>query len=150
MTDKVIIYTDGVCKGNNKGKCKGEGIGGWGFWLQDKDEERELCGGELQSTNNRMELMAAIKALESLPAKSNIKLNTDSAYVRNGITEWIIRWKKNGWKNSNKKPVENKDLWQRLDEVTQCCQVSWEADNSGNERAKRLANQGVLKMENKK
>ncbi len=118
MTEKLRIYTDGACKGN-------PGPGGWGALLIYKDQEKELSGGEDNTTNNRMELMAAIKALESLKRPVMADLYTDSQYVRQGITEWIHNWKKNGWKNSQKKPVVNADLWQRLDELRAQHQIEW-------------------------
>ena len=108
MTEKVTIYTDGACSGN-------PGPGGWGAILRFGDVEKELKGGENPSTNNRMELMAAISALEALKKPASVDLTTDSQYVRGGITGWIHNWKRNGWKTADKKPVKNADLWQRLD-----------------------------------
>ena len=141
---KVEIYTDGACKGN-------PGRGGWGVLLKHKDKKKELWGGENNTTNNRMELMAAIKALEALNNHSIVDLYTDSNYVRNGITEWIHNWKKNGWKTAAKKAVKNADLWQQLDLLSKQHTVEWHwvkghAGDPGNERADQLANLGVEKL----
>ncbi|MCI5047080.1 MAG: ribonuclease HI [Aquisalinus sp.] len=140
MSD-IHIYTDGACSGN-------PGPGGWGVLIQRENEEEELYGGEIETTNNRMEMMAAIKALEHIPAGESVTLHTDSTYVMKGITEWIKGWKAKGWKNSQKKPVKNKDLWLALDELVSTRQVTWQwvkghAGNEGNERADALANQGM-------
>ena len=108
MTPQVVIHTDGACSGN-------PGPGGWGAVLHFKDQEKELWGGELQTTNNRMELMAAIQALEGLKRPCKVELHTDSQYVQKGIHEWIHGWKKRGWLTADKKPVKNDDLWKRLD-----------------------------------
>jgi len=138
MSDpEVQIWTDGACRGN-------PGPGGWGALLRYNQHERELCGGEPDTTNNRMELMAAIMALEALKRPTRVHLTTDSNYVRQGITEWIVRWRKNGWKTASRKPVANADLWRRLDEAVQRHRVrwSWVRGHSGhpeNERADRLA-----------
>ena len=137
----VEIFTDGACRGN-------PGPGGWGALLRYGGQEKELCGGEAQTTNNRMELMAAIRALESLKRPCSVQLTTDSSYVRNGITEWLPSWKKRGWKTAAKKPVKNADLWQRLEQAVQSHQVSWHwvKGHSGhpeNERADILANRGI-------
>ena len=137
----VEIFTDGACRGN-------PGPGGWGALLRYSGHEKELCGGEAQTTNNRMELMAAIRALESLKRPCSVQLTTDSSYVRNGITEWLPSWKKRGWKTAAKKPVKNADLWQRLEQAVQSHQVSWHwvKGHSGhpeNERADILANRGI-------
>jgi ribonuclease HI len=137
----VEIYTDGACRGN-------PGPGGWGVLLKYGTRTRELCGGESPTTNNRMELMAAIKALESLNQPSQVWLHTDSAYLRNGITSWLPKWKQNGWKTTDKKPVKNSDLWQRLDAAASQHQVRWlwvkgHAGDPGNERADALANKGM-------
>ena len=141
MTETVIIYTDGACKGN-------PGVGGWGVWLQYKGKEKELCGGELQTTNNRMELMAAIQALETLTRSCEVELNTDSKYVVQGIQEWLPNWKKRGWKTAAKTPVKNEDLWRRLDEAMSRHQVKWvwvkgHSGDYGNEKADSLANKGI-------
>jgi ribonuclease HI len=137
----VVIYTDGACKGN-------PGPGGWGAWLQAGGHEKDLCGGEALTTNNRMELTAVIEALVSLKRSCNITIYTDSEYVRKGITEWIHGWKQRGWKTADKKPVKNADLWQRLDALRALHQVDWRwvkghAGDPGNERADALANRGA-------
>lgn len=137
----VEIYTDGACKGN-------PGPGGWGALLRYGEHEKQLFGGEGNTTNNRMELMAAIKALEELKRSCDVKLTTDSQYVRKGITEWLVNWKKNGWKTAAKKPVKNADLWQMLDEQVQRHNVEWHwvKGHSGhpeNELADELANRGA-------
>ncbi len=137
----VDIYTDGACSGN-------PGPGGWGVLLLWRNDERELFGGEPGTTNNRMELMAAIQALESLKRPVKARLHTDSTYVKDGITQWIHNWKKKGWKTANRKPVKNKDLWQRLDEAIASHDVEWHwiKGHSGhpeNERADELARQGI-------
>ena len=141
MDDVVEIYTDGACSGN-------PGPGGWGAVLRWKGKERELFGGETDTTNNRMELMAAIMALESLKRAVKVRLWTDSVYVKDGITEWIHGWKKNGWRTSAKKPVKNVDLWQRLDAALAQHDVEWRwvkghAGHPENERADELARKGV-------
>jgi len=141
MTDAVIIYTDGACKGN-------PGIGGWGVWLRYKGKEKELCGGEWLTTNNRMELMAAIQALETLTRPCEVKMFTDSKYVLQGITEWLPNWKKRGWKTANKGKVKNEDLWKRLDLATTRHIIHWEwvkghSGDIGNDKADTLANQGI-------
>ncbi|SNZ05523.1 ribonuclease HI [Cohaesibacter gelatinilyticus] len=138
---KVTIYTDGACSGN-------PGPGGWGALLLYGEHERELYGGEAETTNNRMELQAAIEALNALKRSCEIDLYTDSQYVKGGITGWIHGWKKNGWKTSNKKPVKNAELWQALDEALRPHQVSWHwvkghAGHEGNERADELARRGM-------
>ena len=139
--DKVEIFTDGACKGN-------PGPGGWGAWLIAGSNERELCGGELNTTNNRMELMAVIEALNALKRPCEIILHTDSQYVQKGISEWIHGWKARGWKTAAKAPVKNVDLWQALDVAQQRHKIEWRwikghAGHEGNERADALANQGV-------
>lgn len=141
MSDTVTIYTDGACKGN-------PGPGGWGAWLSCNGKEKELFGGEADTTNNRMELTAVIRALEALKRSCTVDLHTDSKYVQQGITAWIHGWKKNGWRTSDKKPVKNDDLWKALDELAQQHQIKWHwvkghAGHAGNERADRLANRGV-------
>ena len=137
----IKVFTDGACKGN-------PGQGGWGALIIENDTEREIYGGESNTTNNRMELMAVIKALELLKEQKNITVFTDSTYVQKGISEWIINWKRNGWKSSNKKSVKNKDLWVELDNLNDQMSVKWQwikghAGHSGNERADYLANLGV-------
>ena len=138
---QVTIHTDGACKGN-------PGRGGWGAILQSGAHEKELWGGEPATTNNRMELMAAIMALEALKGPSEVTLVTDSKYVMQGITEWIGGWKARGWKTADKKPVKNEDLWRRLDTARGRHKVTWKwvKGHSGhdlNERADQLANRGM-------
>src|SRR5580658_9816785 len=138
----VEIYTDGACSGN-------PGPGGWGAVLTYSGREMELYGGEpAPTTNNRMELMAAIQALESLTRPSVVRLHTDSSYLRNGITSWLASWKRNGWRTASKQAVKNEDLWRRLDEAASRHDVNWlwvkgHAGNPGNERADALANRGM-------
>ncbi len=139
--DKIEIYTDGACKGN-------PGPGGWGAWLIAGEHEKELCGGELNTTNNRMELRAVIEALNALKRPSDVVVHTDSKYVQQGISEWIEGWKKRGWRKADKSPVLNVDLWQALDEARQRHTIEWRwvkghAGHTGNERADQLANRGV-------
>ncbi len=141
MTDLVTIYTDGACKGN-------PGRGGWGVFMEYKSNEKELYGGEQETTNNRMELMAAIIALESLNKSCQVALYTDSKYVLQGITEWMINWKKRGWKTAAKKPVKNEDLWRRLDSAIEKHKIDWvwvkgHSGDAGNDKADFLANKGV-------
>lgn len=143
---ELFIYTDGACSGN-------PGPGGWGALMIARDgdkvlKERELCGGEEHTTNNRMELLGAIHALEALERPSTITVITDSAYVKNGVTSWIHSWKRNGWRTSNKKPVKNVELWQRIDEAQARHDVTWEwvkghAGHPENERADELARRGM-------
>ena len=138
---KVTIFTDGACSGN-------PGPGGWGAILRFGDVEKELKGGENPSTNNRMELMAAISALEALKKPAQVDLTTDSQYVRQGITTWINNWKRNGWRTASKEPVKNVDLWQRLDEALKPHEVHWHwikghAGHAENERADQLARDGL-------
>jgi len=138
---KVEIYTDGACRGN-------PGPGGWGALLLAGGKEKELCGGESETTNNRMELLAAIEGLTALTRPCSVVLYTDSVYVQKGITEWLANWKARGWKTAAKKPVKNDDLWRRLDEVAAQHEIEWRwvkghAGNPGNERADELANQGL-------
>jgi ribonuclease HI len=142
MTERVTIYTDGACSGN-------PGPGGWGAILRFGDQEKELRGGEAHTTNNRMELTAAISALEALKRACSVDLHTDSEYVKNGITTWIKSWKKNGWRTADKKPVKNVDLWQRLDAALANHQVRWHwvkghAGHTMNERADQLARDGII------
>jgi len=137
----VEIFTDGACSGN-------PGPGGWGVLMRWRDNEKEFFGGEPETTNNRMELMAAIQGIESISRKTPIILYTDSKYVLDGSTKWIHGWKKNGWRTAAKKPVKNDDLWRRLDEALAGHDVDWQwvkghAGNEGNERADALANKGV-------
>ena len=139
----VEIYTDGACSGN-------PGPGGWGAFLIYGKHEKEMCGGEAETTNNRMELTAAIEALSALSRPCKINLHTDSTYVKDGITKWIKGWKAKGWKTAAKKPVKNADLWQLLDDAVTRHDITWKwvkghAGNPGNEKADALANQGMDK-----
>jgi len=142
----IKIYTDGACKGN-------PGIGGWGALLVNNEQSIEIFDGELETTNNRMELMAVIEALNHAASMNDdVQIYTDSSYVQKGIQEWIHNWKKNGWRSSNKKPVKNQDLWQRLDRLNSSLNVDWfwvkgHAGHAGNERADFLANEGVKKIQ---
>jgi len=142
MTPNVVIYTDGACRGN-------PGPGGWGALLIFGDREKELCGGELATTNNRMELMAAIEALTALNRPCKVELHTDSQYVRRGISEWLSIWKGRGWRTMTKGAVKNEDLWRRLDEARLRHEVDWRwvKGHSGhelNDRADALARKGML------
>ena len=149
---QLYAYTDGACSGN-------PGPGGWGVLLLAREgdailKERTLCGGEADTTNNRMELLAAISALETLARPSDIILVTDSAYVKNGVTSWIFGWKRNGWKTADKKPVKNVDLWQRLDAAQARHKVEWRwikghAGHAENERADELAREGMAPFKKK-
>ncbi len=144
MSKIVEAWTDGACRGN-------PGPGGWGVLLRYDNKEKKLRGGEKQTTNNRMELMAAIMALEALSRSCQVVLTTDSTYVMKGLTEWMPNWKKRGWKTAAKKPVKNVDLWQRLDAAAQAHDVEWKwvKGHSGhveNEIADQLANQGIDEM----
>lgn len=135
------IYTDGACRGN-------PGPGGWGVVIASGSELQEFCGGETETTNNRMELQAALEALRRLPQGSNVDLHTDSQYLRNGITQWMANWKKNGWRTAARKPVKNVDLWQALDDMASNHSIEWHwvkahAGHAGNERADALANRGI-------
>ena len=141
MNKKAIVYTDGACAGN-------PGPGGWGATIKIDDETFEIFGGEDNTTNNRMELIAAIKALEYLNESYEITLYTDSNYVKDGITKWIFNWKKNNWKTSSKKTVKNCDLWIQLDTIQEKRKVTWNwvkghSGNIGNERADELARMGI-------
>lgn len=142
MSEPVVeIYSDGACRGN-------PGPGGWGALLRANGAEKELYGGEAETTNNRMELMAAIRALEALKRPSQVKLYTDSIYVMKGITTWIHDWKRKGWRTADKKPVKNEDLWRRLDELAAKHEIEWHwvkghAGHPENERADALANKGI-------
>ena len=145
MVEVVEIYTDGACRGN-------PGPGGWGVVLRYKGREKTLYGGEPHTTNNRMELMAAIAGLEALKRRSQVALTTDSQYVKRGITEWMADWKRRGWRTADRKPVKNVDLWQRLDEVVGKHQVSWHwvrghTGHVENERADSLANQAIDELQ---
>jgi ribonuclease HI len=140
----VLIYTDGACSGN-------PGPGGWGAILRFGELEKELNGGERNTTNNRMELMAAISALEALKKPAVVDLTTDSQYVRQGITSWIHGWKRNGWRTADRKPVKNVDLWQRLDAALGQHEVRWHwvkghAGHAENERADQLAREGIAAL----
>jgi len=141
MSDRIEIFTDGACRGN-------PGPGGWGALLRYNSHEKHLYGGEQATTNNRMELTAAIQALAALKRSCSVVITTDSNYVKKGITEWIAGWKKRGWMTSARKPVKNKDLWQALDEQTQKHELKWHwvKGHSGhpeNELADELANKGI-------
>jgi ribonuclease HI len=142
MNEGVVeIYSDGACRGN-------PGPGGWGVLLRYNNQEKELWGGEVGTTNNRMELMAAIRALEALKRPSRVKLYTDSLYVMKGITLWISDWKRRGWRTADKKAVKNEDLWRRLDELAARHEIEWHwvrghAGHPENERADALANKGI-------
>ncbi len=141
MSVVVNVYTDGACKGN-------PGPGGWGVWMKWGEHEKALCGGEPQTTNNRMEMMAVIKALGSLKRSCTVRLHTDSKYVHSGISTWIHDWKKRGWRTTDKKPVKNIDLWQELDKLAGTHKIEWvwvkgHAGDPGNEKADELANRGV-------
>lgn len=144
MTDITAhLYTDGACKGN-------PGLGGWGVLLRYGEHEKELCGGEADTTNNRMELTAVIRGLQALNRPCVVIIHTDSQYVKNGMEEWIHGWKRNGWKTAARKPVKNAELWQELDRLVASHQVSWQwvkghAGHPDNERADQLANIGVGK-----
>jgi len=141
---QLVIYTDGACRGN-------PGIGGWAAVVQYQGNETELSGTEANTTNNRMELTAAVRALEYLSRNSAVRLYTDSQYLRGGITTWIKNWKRNGWRTSGGRPVKNKDLWQGLDEASQGHEIDWcwvkgHAGNAGNEHADALANQAIDRL----
>jgi ribonuclease HI len=139
--NKVIVHTDGACSGN-------PGPGGWGAILEYNGTRKELSGGDANTTNNRMELMGAISALEALKRPTAVEMHVDSNYVKDGITKWIHGWKKNGWKTADKKPVKNAELWQRLDQALGTHQISWHwvkghAGHDDNERADELAREGM-------
>ena len=145
--NKVIVHTDGACSGN-------PGPGGWGVILDYNGTRKELSGGEALTTNNRMELMGAISALESLTRPCAVEMHVDSSYVKDGISKWIHGWKKNGWKTADKKPVKNAELWQRLEAALKTHQVSWHwvkghAGHDGNERADELARMGMAPYKQK-
>ncbi|MDE0747417.1 MAG: ribonuclease HI [Porticoccaceae bacterium] len=139
--NRVEIFTDGACRGN-------PGPGGWGALMRFGDEEKELCGGEAETTNNRMELMAVIQALSALKRPCDVVLTSDSTYVLKGIQEWMPNWKKRGWKTATKKPVKNVDLWKQLDDVIQVHTIDWQwvkghSGHAENEIADQLANRGI-------
>ncbi len=141
MTGRIAIWTDGACSGN-------PGPGGWGAILLSGPHRKELCGGEGQTTNNRMELTAAISALEALKKPSAVDLHTDSEYLRNGVMKWMAGWRRNGWRTADKKPVKNQDLWERLDLALKSHDIAWHwvkghAGNELNERADELAREGM-------
>lgn len=143
MSERVEIFSDGACKGN-------PGPGGWGALLRYGANEKELWGGEADTTNNRMELMAVIHALETLKRPSQVRITTDSQYVKQGVTAWMIRWKRNGWRTADRKPVKNRDLWERLDRAISRHKLAWHwvrghAGHPENERADRLAKRGIPK-----
>lgn len=145
IEEHVEIFTDGACKGN-------PGPGGWGAILRLGKHEKELWGSERETTNNRMELTAAIRALEALTRTCTVDLHTDSQYVQKGISQWIGNWKRNGWLTAEKKPVKNADLWQRLDKLSSQHRINWiwvrgHAGDAGNERADRLANQAMDELQ---
>ena len=145
MAEIVEIFTDGACRGN-------PGPGGWGAILRFRGVEKELYGGERETTNNRMELMAVIQGLSGLTRHCAVRIVTDSQYVKNGMTQWIGNWKKNGWKTANRKPVKNADLWQQLDALVHRHHVSWEwvrghSGHAENERADTLANRGIDELD---
>ncbi len=142
--DTVLIYTDGACKGN-------PGPGGWGAILRYQDQDKEIKGAEAMTTNNRMELMAAIAALTSLKRTCIVALYTDSDYLRQGMQTWLMKWKQNGWRNSKREPVKNADLWMRLDELAKTHEITWHwvKGHSGhpeNERADALANMAIFEL----
>ncbi|HFB2048116.1 MAG TPA: Ribonuclease HI [Hyphomicrobiaceae bacterium MAG_BT-2024] len=144
---EIVVYTDGACSGN-------PGPGGWGAILVCKNRRKELCGSEVNTTNNRMELTAAIEALETLKFSSRVTLYTDSVYVRDGITKWIHNWRKNNWRTASKKPVKNAELWKRLDQATRLHVVDWRwikghAGHLENERADELARSAITSGYNK-
>ena len=143
MDNRIYIYTDGACKGN-------PGPGGWGALLKYKEHKKEINGFSKNTTNNIMELTAVIESLLIIKQKSDITIITDSNYVKDGITKWIANWKNKGWKTSNKKPVKNKDLWKKLDDLSSNHKIKWEwvrghTGNLGNERADQLANEAIIK-----
>ena len=144
MEQVIEIYTDGACKGN-------PGVGGWGALLKSGEHTREMFGGEVLTTNNRMELTAVIRALEALKKPSRVRLHTDSKYVQQGISSWIHQWKKRGWRTADKKPVKNEDLWRELDELAMRHEIEWlwvrgHAGHDGNEKADELANRGCASV----
>lgn len=143
--DTIYIYSDGACKGN-------PGTGGWGALLVTDGHRKEICGGEANTTNNRMEMTAVIRALESLKRPSTVEVHTDSQYVQKGISEWMSGWKRRNWRTADGKPVKNQDLWLQLDALSQLHRIEWKwvrghAGHPENERADALANQGVLQAQ---
>ncbi len=147
-TERIQIWTDGACSGN-------PGPGGWGAVMRAGGHEKELNGGEAHTTNNRMELLAAIRALQALKRPSQVDMHVDSQYLRGGITGWIHGWKKNGWRTADKKPVKNSDLWQELDQAIKTHDIAWHwvkghAGTEGNERADELAREGMAPFKPKK
>ncbi|MDP1646389.1 MAG: ribonuclease HI [Thiobacillus sp.] len=143
--DTIYIYSDGACKGN-------PGAGGWGALLVTGGHRKEICGGEANTTNNRMEMTAVIRALEQLKRPSTVEVHTDSQYVQKGISEWMPGWKRRNWRTANGKPVKNQDLWQQLDALSQQHRIEWiwvrgHNGHPENERADELANQGVLQAQ---
>ena len=143
--DTIYIYSDGACKGN-------PGAGGWGALLVTDGHRKEICGGEANTTNNRMEMTAVIRALESLKRPSTVEVHTDSQYVQKGISEWMTGWKRRNWRTADGKPVKNQDLWLQLDALSQLHRIEWKwvRGHNGhpeNERADKLANQGVLQAQ---
>ncbi len=141
MDNTTYIYTDGACKGN-------PGRGGWGALIKFKENEKEIFGGQRDTTNNRMEMTAAIEALKQLKRPCDVVLTTDSQYLRQGITQWIHNWKKRNWKTASKQPVKNVDLWQQLDSLQEAHNISWQwvkghSGHTENERADELANKGI-------
>ena len=143
--DTIYIYSDGACKGN-------PGAGGWGALLVTNGHRKEICGGEANTTNNRMEMTAVIRALESLKRPSTVEVHTDSQYVQKGISEWMAGWKRRNWRTADGKPVKNQDLWLQLDALSQLHTIEWKwvrghAGHPENERADALANQGVLQAQ---
>ena len=147
MGESVEIYTDGSCSGN-------PGVGGWGALLRYDSTEREISGAELLTTNNRMEMMAAISALQALKRSCRVDLYTDSKYLRTGITQWLPAWKKNGWKTKGRRPVRNRELWETLEKAAERHQVQWHwvqghAGHQDNERADQLARVAMLRMKKK-
>ncbi len=145
---EVTIYTDGACSGN-------PGPGGWGVWLVSGKHSKELMGGMAETTNNQMELMAAIEGLKSLKSSCHVTLYTDSVYVKDGITKWIHNWKKNGWRTANRKPVKNAELWQALDVEVESHNITWHwvkghNGDPGNEKADELARQGMAEYQYQK
>ncbi|HUX30065.1 MAG TPA: ribonuclease HI [Thiobacillus sp.] len=143
--DTIYIYSDGACKGN-------PGPGGWGALLVTDGHRKEICGGEANTTNNRMEMTAVIRALESLKRPSTVEVHTDSQYVQKGISEWMIGWKRRNWRTADGKPVKNQDLWLQLDALSQLHRIEWKwvrghNGHTENERADELANQGVLQAQ---